>query len=82
MTVRWCLISKVFVLNWTFPFAPGVVKGYKLSIPYCHAVLRHQERIGPDGEPVAGSTVVEIPGLPPITVPVLGPPPPAPPPPP
>ncbi|MFY9920387.1 MAG: transglycosylase/D,D-transpeptidase PonA2 [Mycobacterium sp.] len=32
--------------------------------------------------PVAGSTVVEIPGLPPITVPVLGPPPPAPPPPP
>jgi beta-lactam-binding protein with PASTA domain len=32
--------------------------------------------------PVAGSTVVEIPGLPPITVPILGPPPPAAPPPP
>jgi membrane peptidoglycan carboxypeptidase len=31
--------------------------------------------------PEIGSTVVEIPGLPPITVPVLGPPPPAPPPP-
>ena len=31
--------------------------------------------------PVIGSTVVEIPGLPPITVPVLGPPPPPPPPP-
>jgi membrane peptidoglycan carboxypeptidase len=30
--------------------------------------------------PEVGSTVVEIPGLPPITVPVLGPPPPAPPP--
>jgi hypothetical protein len=44
-------------MGWTFPFARGVVKGYKLSIPYCHAVLRHQERIGPDGEPVAGSTV-------------------------
>ena len=39
------------------PFARGVVKGYKLSIPYCHAVLRHRERSGPDGEPVAGSTV-------------------------
>jgi membrane peptidoglycan carboxypeptidase len=39
--------------------------------------------LGPDGLPVVGSTVVEIPGLPPITVPVLGPPPPpAPPPPP
>src|SRR3954453_14224682 len=44
-------------MGWTFPFARGVVKGYKLSIPYCHAVLRHQERIGPDGEPVEGSTV-------------------------
>ena len=44
-------------MGWTFPFARGVVKGYKLSIPYCHAVLRHRERIGPDGEPVAGSTV-------------------------
>ena len=44
-------------MGWTFPFARGVVKGYKLSIPYCHAVLRHQERVGPDGEPVAGSTV-------------------------
>ena len=44
-------------MGWTFPFARGVVKGYKLSIPYWHAVLRHQERIGPDGEPVAGSTV-------------------------
>ena len=32
--------------------------------------------------PAIGSTVVEIPGLPPITVPVLGPPPPPPPPPP
>ena len=32
--------------------------------------------------PEIGSTVVEIPGLPPITVPVLGPPPPPPPPPP
>jgi membrane peptidoglycan carboxypeptidase len=31
--------------------------------------------------PQVGSTVIEIPGLPPITVPVLGPPPPAPPPP-
>ncbi|OBA97440.1 penicillin-binding protein [Mycobacteriaceae bacterium 1482268.1] len=31
---------------------------------------------GLPGLPVAGSTVVEIPGLPPITVPVLGPPPP------
>jgi hypothetical protein len=31
--------------------------------------------------PEIGQTVVEIPGLPPITVPVLGPPPPAPPPP-
>ncbi len=30
--------------------------------------------------PEVGSTVIEIPGLPPITVPVLGPPPPAPPP--
>jgi hypothetical protein len=30
----------------------------------------------PPGLPVIGSTVVEIPGLPPITVPVLGPPPP------
>jgi PASTA domain len=42
----------------------------------------------PDGEPAGpdprpeGSMVVEIPGLPPITVPVLGPPPPAEPPPP
>lgn len=36
----------------------------------------------PSGPPEVGSTVVEIPGLPPITVPVLGPPPPAPPPPP
>ena len=40
----------------------------------------------PPGAPplpfVVGSTVVEIPGLPPITVPVLGPPPPPPPPPP
>jgi hypothetical protein len=44
-------------MGWTLPFARGVVKGYKLSIPYCHAVLRHRERIGPDGEPVAGSTV-------------------------
>jgi membrane peptidoglycan carboxypeptidase len=33
------------------------------------------------GPPEIGQTVVEIPGLPPITVPVLGPPPPAPPPP-
>jgi len=32
--------------------------------------------------PDIGQTVVEIPGLPPITVPVLGPPPPPPPPPP
>ncbi|OBK72837.1 transglycosylase/D,D-transpeptidase PonA2 [Mycobacterium sp. 1274761.0] len=31
---------------------------------------------GIPGLPIAGSTVVEIPGLPPITVPVLGPPPP------
>jgi membrane peptidoglycan carboxypeptidase len=36
----------------------------------------------PGAPPVIGSTVVEIPGLPPITVPVLGPPPPPPPPPP
>jgi membrane peptidoglycan carboxypeptidase len=36
----------------------------------------------PGMPPEIGSTVVEIPGLPPITVPVLGPPPPAPPPPP
>ena len=36
----------------------------------------------PGFPPEVGSTVVEIPGLPPITVPVLGPPPPAPPPPP
>ncbi|WP_102144816.1 transglycosylase/D,D-transpeptidase PonA2 [Mycobacterium hubeiense] len=36
----------------------------------------------PGGPPVeVGQTVVQIPGLPPITVPVLGPPPPAPPPP-
>jgi membrane peptidoglycan carboxypeptidase len=35
----------------------------------------------PGAPPVVGSTVVEIPGLPPITVPVLGPPPPPPPPP-
>jgi membrane peptidoglycan carboxypeptidase len=35
---------------------------------------------GIPGLPEIGSTVVEIPGLPPITVPVLGPPPPAPPP--
>jgi hypothetical protein len=35
----------------------------------------------PDVAPVVGSTVVNIPGLPPITVPVLGPPPPPPPPP-
>ncbi|HET7666380.1 MAG TPA: transglycosylase/D,D-transpeptidase PonA2 [Mycobacterium sp.] len=35
----------------------------------------------PGGPPQIGSTVVQIPGLPPITVPVLGPPPPAPPPP-
>ena len=34
------------------------------------------------GPPPEGSTVVEIPGLPPITVPLLGPPPPAEPPPP
>jgi beta-lactam-binding protein with PASTA domain len=32
--------------------------------------------------PPVGQTVIEIPGLPPITVPVLGPPPPPPPPPP
>jgi membrane peptidoglycan carboxypeptidase len=32
---------------------------------------------GPPGLPQIGSTVIEIPGLPPITVPVLGPPPPA-----
>ena len=39
---------------------------------------------GPPGAPPApvGQTVIEIPGLPPITVPVLGPPPPPPPPPP
>jgi beta-lactam-binding protein with PASTA domain len=36
----------------------------------------------PGFPPEIGSTVVEIPGLPPITVPVLGPPPPAAPPPP
>ena len=36
----------------------------------------------PGMPPELGSTVIEIPGLPPITVPVLGPPPPAPPPPP
>jgi membrane peptidoglycan carboxypeptidase len=36
----------------------------------------------PGMPPEIGQTVVEIPGLPPITVPVLGPPPPAPPPPP
>jgi membrane peptidoglycan carboxypeptidase len=36
----------------------------------------------PGAPPIVGSTVVEIPGLPPITVPVLGPPPPPPPPPP
>ncbi|MGY4647881.1 membrane peptidoglycan carboxypeptidase [Mycobacterium sp. URHB0021] len=36
----------------------------------------------PGFPPQVGSTVVEIPGLPPITVPVLGPPPPPPPPPP
>ena len=35
----------------------------------------------PGMPPEVGSTVVQIPGLPPITVPVLGPPPPAPPPP-
>jgi membrane peptidoglycan carboxypeptidase len=35
----------------------------------------------PGFPPEIGSTVVEIPGLPPITVPILGPPPPAPPPP-
>jgi membrane peptidoglycan carboxypeptidase len=35
----------------------------------------------PGMPPEIGSTVVQIPGLPPITVPVLGPPPPAPPPP-
>ena len=34
----------------------------------------------PGAPPVIGSTVVEIPGLPPITVPMLGPPPPSPPP--
>ena len=39
--------------------------------------------LDPNGLPAPiGSTVVQIPGLPPITVPVLGPPPPAPPPPP
>jgi membrane peptidoglycan carboxypeptidase len=36
----------------------------------------------PSGPPTVGTTVVEIPGLPPITVPLLGPPPPAQPPPP
>ena len=30
---------------------------FKCTLPYCHAVLRHRERIGPDGEPVEGSTV-------------------------
>jgi membrane peptidoglycan carboxypeptidase len=34
----------------------------------------------PNAPPLLGSTVVQIPGLPPITVPVLGPPPPPPPP--
>jgi len=38
--------------------------------------------LAPGMPPDIGQTVVEIPGLPPITVPVLGPPPPPPPPPP
>ena len=40
------------------------------------------EPAGPGAPPEVGTTVVEIPGLPPITVPLLGPPPPAEPPPP
>ena len=39
-------------------------------------------RAAPAAAPPIGQTIVEIPGLPPITVPVLGPPPPPPPPPP
>jgi hypothetical protein len=47
-------------MDWTLPFARGVVKRYKLPLPHCHAVSRHQERIGPDGEPVEGSTVDDV----------------------
>ena len=45
-------------------------------------VVDDRPGLDPNAPPLpVGSTVVEIPGLPPITVPVLGPPPPPPPPP-
>jgi hypothetical protein len=43
--------------DWTVPLAHGALKDYMPSILCCHAVLRPQERVVPDGEPVEGLIV-------------------------
>ncbi len=63
---------------------PGSIVTIQISNGIAPAPPPPPRDAGPPGgpPPPVGQTVVQIPGLPPITVPVLGPPPPAPPPPP
>ena len=39
--------------GWSYPYASGVLKGWKLRSAYCEAVLRHDRRVNLDGEEVA-----------------------------
>jgi sRNA-binding protein len=38
-------------LGWSYPYTLGVLAGWKLGRTYCHAVLRHDQRITLDGAP-------------------------------
>jgi len=37
--------------SWSHPYTIGVLTGWKLGPAYCHAVLRHDQRINLGGEP-------------------------------
>jgi sRNA-binding protein len=39
------------VMGWSHPFTLGVLSCWKMAPVYCHAVLRHQQRVALDGSP-------------------------------
>lgn len=39
--------------GWSYPYASGVLRSWKLRSAYCEAVLRHDRRVNLDGEEVA-----------------------------
>jgi sRNA-binding protein len=46
-------------MGWSESYTKGALKAWKLSPVYCHAILRHRERVSLDGSPVPGQEVNE-----------------------